>query len=78
MYNVKDMSWILKSISMHKNDSKGIVKFDFVTLCLTFMGSIPTRVCGSHTRGYMLACKIMSEKLCSSRVTPREWVNECN
>ena len=63
---------------MHKNDSKGIVKFDFVTLCLTFMGSIPTRVYGSHTRRYILAHKVMSEKLCSSKVTPREWVNEFN
>ena len=31
---------------MRKNDSKGIVKFDFITSCLAFRSSIPT----SNTR----------------------------
>ena len=33
---------MLKSMSMHKNDSKGRVKSDFVTSCLAFKGSITT------------------------------------
>ena len=32
---------MLKSISMDKMDSKGIIQFDFVTLYLAFKGSIP-------------------------------------
>ena len=40
--NVRDMSWMLKSMSMHKRDSKGTIKSDFVTSCLTFRGLIPT------------------------------------
>ena len=34
MYNVKDMGWILKSMEIYHMDSKGIVKFNFVTSCL--------------------------------------------
>ena len=42
MYNVKDMSWMLKSMSIHQNDSKGTVKPNFGTSCLAFRGSIST------------------------------------
>ena len=42
MYNVRDIDWMLKSMSIHQRDNKGIVKFNFLTSCLTFMGSIPT------------------------------------
>ena len=34
---------MFKSMSMHKRDSKKITKFDFVTSCFTFKGSIITR-----------------------------------
>ena len=30
---------MLKSMSIHQNDSKGTVKFNFVTTCLAFRGS---------------------------------------
>ena len=33
---------MLKSMSMHKKDDNETIKFDFVTSCLTFRGSIPT------------------------------------
>ena len=33
---------MLKLMSIHQRDSKGIVKSNFVTLCLVFSGSIPT------------------------------------
>ena len=33
---------MLKSMSIHQRNSKGIVKSNFVTSCLTFKGSIPT------------------------------------
>ena len=33
---------MLKSISMHKRDSKGTIQSDFVTSYLAFKGSIPT------------------------------------
>ena len=33
---------MLKSMSIHQMDNKGIVKSDFVTSCLAFRGSIPT------------------------------------
>ena len=33
---------MLKSMSIHQKDSKGIVKSNFVTLYLDFRGSIPT------------------------------------
>ena len=42
MYNVRDIDWMLKSMSIHQRDNKGIVKFKFLTSCLTFMGSILT------------------------------------
>ena len=32
---------MLKSMSIHQRDSKGIVKSNFVTSCLAFRGSIP-------------------------------------
>ena len=32
---------MLKSMLIHQTDSKGIVKSNFVTSCLTFMGLIP-------------------------------------
>ena len=32
---------MVKSMSMHKQDSKGIVKSNFVISCLTFKGLIP-------------------------------------
>ena len=35
---------MLKLMSIHQRDSKGIVKSNFVTSCLAFRGSIPTRV----------------------------------
>ena len=40
MYNVRDMDWILKSMSIRQNDNKGVVKSNFVTSCLAFRGSI--------------------------------------
>ena len=43
MYNVRNMDVILKSMSIHQKDSKGIVKPKFVTSCLTFRDSIPTK-----------------------------------
>ena len=42
MYNVRDMGWMIKSMSIHQMDSKEIIKFNFITSCLAFMGSIPT------------------------------------
>ena len=33
---------MLKSLSIHQGNNKGIVKFNFVILCLTFRGSIAT------------------------------------
>lgn len=44
MYNVRDMSEMFKSMSIHQKDNKGIVKSNFVTSCLTFRDSIPTVV----------------------------------
>ena len=44
MYNVRDMGWMLKFMSMHKMDSKRIVKSNFFTSCLAFSGSIPTNM----------------------------------
>ena len=41
MYNVREMGWMLKSMSIYQRDSKGIVKSNFVTSCLAFWGSIP-------------------------------------
>ena len=41
MYNVRDLNLMLKSMSMHKNDNKGLVKFDFITSYLAFKNSIP-------------------------------------
>ena len=41
MYNVRDMDIMLKSMSIHKMDSKGLVKFDFITSYLAFKDSIP-------------------------------------
>ena len=32
---------MLKSVSIHQNDRKGIVKSNFVTSCLAFRGPIP-------------------------------------
>ena len=32
---------MLKSMSIHQRDSKGLVKSNFVTSCLAFRGSIP-------------------------------------
>ena len=40
IYNVRDMSWMLKSMSIHKRDSKGIAKSNFVTSCFAFRCSI--------------------------------------
>ena len=40
--NVRDMSWMLKSMSIHQKDSKIMVKYNFVISCLAFKGSIPT------------------------------------
>ena len=34
---------MLKSISIHPEDNKGIVRSNFVTPCLAFKGSIPTK-----------------------------------
>ena len=45
MYNVKDMDWMLKSMSIHQNNNKRIVESNFVTSCLAFRGSIPTISC---------------------------------
>ena len=36
---------MLKSMLIYQRDSKGIVKSNFVTSCLTFRGSIPTIMC---------------------------------
>ena len=33
---------MLKSMSIYQRDNKGIVKSNFITLCLAFRGSIPT------------------------------------
>ena len=41
MYNVRDLNLMLKSMSIHKMDSKGLVKFDFITSYLAFKDSIP-------------------------------------
>ena len=41
MYNVRNMDIMLKSMSTHKMDSKGLVKFDFITSYLAFKDSIP-------------------------------------
>ena len=38
MYNASDMSWMLKLMSMHKRDN---LKYNFVTSCVAFNGSIP-------------------------------------
>ena len=35
---------MLKSMSIHQRDNKGIVKSNFVTSCLAFRGSIPTLI----------------------------------
>ena len=40
MNNVRDMSQMLKSMSIHQMDTKEIVKSNFVTLCLAFRGSM--------------------------------------
>ena len=42
MYNVRDMSWMLKSMLIHQRDIKRIFKYIFVTSCLVFRGLIPT------------------------------------
>ena len=44
MYNVRDMSWMLESMSIHQKDSKGMVKSNFVTSCFAFRSSIPIEV----------------------------------
>ena len=36
--HVKDMDWMLKSMSIHQRNSKGIVKCNFITSYLTFKG----------------------------------------
>ena len=51
MYNVRDMGWMFKSMSIHQKDSKWTVKSNFVALCLTFRGSIPTRHCNIKIKG---------------------------
>ena len=40
MYNIRDIGFIFKSMSMHKRDRKGIVKPYFIISCLTFRDSI--------------------------------------
>ena len=40
MYNVKNMSWMLKLMSTYKNDNKITIKFNFIISCLAFL--IPT------------------------------------
>ena len=42
--NANDMGRMLKSVSMHKRDSLGTTKFNFIISCLTFRGLIPTIV----------------------------------
>ena len=48
---------MLKSISIHKKDSKMIVKSNFVTSCLTFKGSIPILIllCYHDSPNYYVA-----------------------
>ena len=41
MYNVRDMDWMFKSMSMCKRDNNGIVKSDFATSRLAFRALIP-------------------------------------
>ena len=41
MYNVRDMGWMLKSMLIHQSDNKWIIKSNFVTSWLAFMGLIP-------------------------------------
>ena len=48
------MDWMLKSMSIHQMDNKGIVKSNFVTSCIAFRGSIPivpslTKFVNSHS-----------------------------
>ena len=53
---------MLKSISMHQRDSKGIVKSNFITSCLAFRGSIPTYVPLSDMKDKLLiGVKIFAE-----------------
>ena len=40
MYNVRDMGWIPKRMSIHQMDSKGTIKSNFVTSYLVFRDSI--------------------------------------
>ena len=40
MYNVRDMGWMLKSMSILWKDGKIIIKSNFVSSCLAFRGSI--------------------------------------
>ena len=49
MYNVRDMSWMLKPMSIYQRDNKEIVEYNFITSCLAFWGSIPTNM--SHIEG---------------------------
>ena len=42
---------MFKSMSIHQKDSKWTVKSNFVALCLTFRGSIPTRHCNIKIKG---------------------------
>ena len=44
MYNTSDIGRILKSTSMHKKNNKGTMKSNFVVSCITFRGSIPTKL----------------------------------
>ena len=43
-YNVRDMSWMLKSMLVHLKDNKGIVKSYFATSCLAFRGLNPNSI----------------------------------
>ena len=42
MYNIRDVSWMLKSMSIHQRDSNGTTKSNFITSYLTFKVSITT------------------------------------
>ena len=44
----KRFDWMLKLMSMCKRHSKGIVKFNFVTSCLAFRGSILIVIVPKH------------------------------
>ena len=40
MYNIRDIDRMLISMSIHKKDSKRMVKSNFFTSCLDFKGSM--------------------------------------